>query len=902
MQKPTYSKLQRLGVKTMLATSVLAGAVSTALPLMQSGTAVVYANTGRDVSAQITSTGTINNLNPKPSGSVNTGFRVESRVTGDVKEGDYVDFFFENVPANAISGQKITDGGGAHIGTLKVTATTTAFDKQVKAPLSEKQALNARGTNTVVRFTFGPGVNGKRDVMFAFIGEENQTLTVVSKDKEITQNIYKGATPNGAPIATNKLTIAASESKNPTESKLTIVPDKDIHFDGDTYTPKQLFLNIQSAAEKPITRGSKLTISLPADSSIRFDQAKLASVVGKNLVGTQTRSYFGDLPSNANNVVVFANMDDVNFKVAGVTANKLTLEAQEDIRRDATFSIGFKDSFALTGVNAKTLDEAHSRYKGVKYFTTVTSPDGAKLGADHNVVDGYLNIFGASTAGALNNKYSDVRMEYRLKKDDTVLWGSEFVARTKRVGTQYDATANQKQEVVWENGRKFRPTGEVKGAVKGQVAETVTTLVQYFEEVTGNVTVKSQTEGGLVLEGPAPVVTNAPLNSNYSAPEPKSVISHGGKQYRLKTKATLTGKVTEAPIELTHIYEEVNTQGGQVTVRSVEKGTNKVLIPSAVLFDNKQIGEDYAAPDAPRMIFVDGKSYLYTDTTNNKTGRITAQPIEITHTYKEVTSSVHKVSVDENGDVLVPLAPVVEDAPIGSGYNAGNPDAILKVNGKTYKYVETTGDLNGQVEEKPKTITNHYKEIKGSVTVTIEEEGGNVLVPKETVISDKPVDDPYKVDEPKEMITVGGKTYKFVRSTANKEGQIIEGVIDVVHTYKEIKGSVTVESVSTTGEVLIKKETVLDGKPVGDKYETATPTPTITVGNKTYKYVRSTPNTKGDIIEGVIDVVHTYEEVKDALPNTGGKVGISTMLAAGLLGLLALVGLGSLVVKFRKKA
>lgn len=327
--------------------------------------------------------------------------------------------------------------------------------------------------------------------------------------------------------------------------------------------------------------------------------------------------------------------------------------------------------------------------------------------------------------------------------------------------------------------------------------------------------------------------------------------------------------------------------GEAVSATSVELGTGKVLKRPEVVVQGKEVGDEYAL-NADQIIMVDGKSYKYVDSTNNRVGRIGTSPVLVTHTYQEVQGTVSHIS--KAGDkILVPMAPVVTGAAVGSTYTINQPAAMLKDEaGRTYKYINSDGPLTGAVEEKPKVITHNYEEVSGSVVVEIRDDKGTLLTSSKPH-DNKPVGDKYTTDNPETIIRHGGKTYKFVSSTPNTTGDIIEGQITVVHTYKEIQGSVTVTSIIEGGEVLEPKATVVDGQPVGDNYETAAPQSIIFKNGKTYKYVSSTDNTKGVLIEGTIDVVHTYVEVKELLPNTGAAIGLTGFLGVGILSGLGLV-------------
>ncbi|MCK3941974.1 LPXTG cell wall anchor domain-containing protein [Streptococcus suis] len=133
------------------------------------------------------------------------------------------------------------------------------------------------------------------------------------------------------------------------------------------------------------------------------------------------------------------------------------------------------------------------------------------------------------------------------------------------------------------------------------------------------------------------------------------------------------------------------------------------------------------------------------------------------------------------------------------------------------------------------------------------------------------------------MTTEDGKTYKLVpnATTGEENGTITSGEDkQVTYVYEEVKGSVVVNYISTTGEELQAQVVDTPESSTGTEYDTTDVKPeTITTKDgRTFKLVpKMTQGTeKGEVVPGVTEVTYVYEEVKGDVVvnyvNTDGKV------------------------------
>ncbi|MGV3089551.1 MucBP domain-containing protein, partial [Streptococcus suis] len=133
------------------------------------------------------------------------------------------------------------------------------------------------------------------------------------------------------------------------------------------------------------------------------------------------------------------------------------------------------------------------------------------------------------------------------------------------------------------------------------------------------------------------------------------------------------------------------------------------------------------------------------------------------------------------------------------------------------------------------------------------------------------------------ITTEDGKTYELIPAATIgiEEGTVEAGkTTEVTYVYKEVKGSVVVNYISTTGEELQAQVVDTPESSTGTEYDTTDVKPeTITTKDgRTFKLVpKMTQGTeKGEVVPGVTEVTYVYEEVKGDVVvnyvNTDGKV------------------------------
>ncbi|MGT2675547.1 MucBP domain-containing protein, partial [Streptococcus rupicaprae] len=440
-------------------------------------------------------------------------------------------------------------------------------------------------------------------------------------------------------------------------------------------------------------------------------------------------------------------------------------------------------------------------------------------------------------------KTGDVNVHYHIvDKEGTILTPNavpkETVVSEAAAGSNYDATSKKKSEIKLNEKTYTLVTPETSekpytdgASEKGQVEADKTKVVNYYyveQPTTGNVEVK------------------------YFALENGKSTPLSGTAEGLKDKTTVN-------------TVEVDTKDG----KEGDKYDTKDLRPTSITDSNGV------------------KWVLSTDDTggDDEEGLVEAGKTKVVEYYytKEPakTGSVVINYVDVDGNVLQPQHTDTKDAPVGNDYNAaeGNekPSKIEK-DGKTYvlapagnyaigevrddsslhattqdAYKAAVDTVEGKIIPGQRAVTYVYKledepeapKPTGNVTVEHITTTGEVLKPEAPVFSEnQPVGTTYTTQNETELTGKDGKVYVFKEhksDSAPTTGTVTEGPQKVVYVY-ELKpeapkptGNVTVEHITTTGEVLKPEAPVFsENQPVGTTYTTQNETELTGKDGKVY--------------------------------------------------------------------
>uniref|UniRef100_UPI0037576714 MucBP domain-containing protein n=1 Tax=Streptococcus suis TaxID=1307 RepID=UPI0037576714 len=464
-------------------------------------------------------------------------------------------------------------------------------------------------------------------------------------------------------------------------------------------------------------------------------------------------------------------------------------------------------------------------------------------------------------------------------------------------GSTYDTTDLKPNTITTTDGKVYRLVpAATKGDETGEVVSGETKEVTYvYQLVKGDVVVHYvDTDGNTI----AADVTDTPTSVTGTAYDtkdnkPAKITAADGTVYYYQkvdaNSASETGKVVEGTTEVTYIYEKA----GSVTVNYVT--TDGTVIKSPVKDEeNAEPGKSYSTEDnKPETITTeDGKTYrlVPNKTTGEETGTVTSgEDKQVTYVYEEVKGNVVVEYYNTAGEKI---ATDVEDTPAsstGTAYTTldNKPETITAADGTVYYYKEVKADSaaeTGDVVEGTTTVKYVYEQAGNVVVNYITEDGTPIKKPVNDETNAKPGTEYNTTDnKPTTITTEDGKTYELIPTATigNETGDVEAGkTTEVTYVYKEVKGSVVVNYVTTDGTVL--------QAPVTDTPETSTGTPYDTTDNKpetittkdgkTYKLVpKLTQGSEtGDVVPGVTQVTYVYEEVKGDVVvnyvNTAGEV------------------------------
>ncbi|MBL6439600.1 MucBP domain-containing protein [Streptococcus suis] len=424
--------------------------------------------------------------------------------------------------------------------------------------------------------------------------------------------------------------------------------------------------------------------------------------------------------------------------------------------------------------------------------------------------------------------------------------------------------------------------------------------VVYFKENPkyGDVVVNYVNTDGKVIATPVVDTNDALVGTDYSTADrvPEKIVEdttgdvYYYKEIKAEDAAKETGKVVEGTTEVTYVYE----QAGNVVV-------NYTLADGTVIKDpvndetNAKPGSPYDTKDnKPETITTtDGKVYKLVPaaTIGNETGDVEAgKTTEVTYIYEEVVSDVVVEYYDTEGNVIAKTVTDTDDASVGTVYNTdedNRPATITTDDGTVYYYQEvkdTSAPTTGKVAETTTTVQYVYEKAGNVVVNYIAEDGTVIKQPVNDETNAKPGTEYNTTDnKPTTITTEDGKTYELIpTATVGTENGTVEAgkTTEVTYVYKEVKGSVVVNYVTTDGTVLQAPVTDTPETSTGTPYDTTDVKPeTITTADgKTYKLVPALTkgSETGDVVPGVTEVTYVYEEVKGDVVvnyvNTDGKV------------------------------
>ncbi|HEM5648074.1 TPA: MucBP domain-containing protein [Streptococcus suis] len=483
-----------------------------------------------------------------------------------------------------------------------------------------------------------------------------------------------------------------------------------------------------------------------------------------------------------------------------------------------------------------------------------------------------------------------------ITTDGTVIQAPVNDTTNASTGTTYDTTDNKPTTITTADGKSYRLVPALTiGNEKGEVVVGTTEVTYVYEEIKGDVVVNYVNTDGEVIAAQVVDTKTTSTGTAYDTTDhkPNKITTETDDVYYYKevqAGSNETGKVVEGTTEVTYVYEKA----GNVVV-------NYTLADGTVIKDpvndetNAEPGSTYTTTDnKPETITTaDGKVYKLVPaaTVGNEAGQVEAgKTIEVTYIYEEVKSDVVVEYYDTEGNVIAKTVTDTDDASVGTVYNTdedNRPETITTADGTVYYYKEvkdSSAPTTGKVAETTTTVQYVYEKAGNVVVNYIAEDGTVIKAPVNDETNAKPGTEYNTADnKPTTITTEDGKTYELIPTATigTEEGNVEAGkTTEVTYVYKEVKGSVVVNYVTTDGTVLQAPVTDTPETSTGTAYDTTDnkPTTITTADGKTYRLVPklTVGNEDGTVVAGVTEITYVYEEVKGDVVvnyvNTDGKV------------------------------
>lgn len=634
-------------------------------------TAVATTATTEPKAVESTTTATISTSTEvdgvSPSDAGRYSYDVSTTLTGDVKEGDYVEYTFENLPHGGLDGKSVTISDGTVIGTLSKVSDTNARTVEMNGTDSQKQSLEVGSYDSVYRVVFHNTVENLQNISYSFgLINGNNVWTYVAENTPITSSI----SANGTEVASYTTTIKGAMKETQTKSALYQSSSQ------ATYTTTgvdgtRLNFNVRNANEVPISAGDTLTATLPADAGIVFDvnSVKVGQIVTIQDVGSKN-----DLATVNDNGVLLFDDSKYRFEVVSVSENEITYKALDSFSAvDGRYG-GLYTKFIVT--DESVIDLANNQLKILSYTSTLTGTDGAVKSEVTEAMT--IPITGTKIdASAIQVPRADVDVVY-VSDSGEILEAQSKVLDDVKVGTEYTTVAKT------FDGYKLKETPS-NATGTSSIEDTLVTYV--YVKNTGSVFEDNFIEGTTTkLTDTVTVVSKASVGSAYDSSAQEEVITLAdGKSYKLVSKATnSTGKVAEMDIYLANYYSEIK---GSVVVKYVDTAGNTI---SEDMVDTKDssTGVSYDTTDnKPTMILVKNAGETVTafafkeisEETSAETGKVVAGETVVTYVYEEVAIVPVKDVLNKDGEsvdggkatVGDVLTFVLDGSPISDGIQGG---------------------------------------------------------------------------------------------------------------------------------------------------------------------------------------------------------------------------------------
>ena len=280
------------------------------------------------------------------------------------------------------------------------------------------------------------------------------------------------------------------------------------------------------------------------------------------------------------------------------------------------------------------------------------------------------------------------------------------------------------------------------------------------------------------------------------------------------------------PLEKIFYYKKNVT----IKVIGIVDGTDEILYT-----DNINGLEDNPYTTEPKK--VDGYDLIKIPT--NKDGKLIPDGEDVIYVYSKIAGPLVVKYIDN--DTKEVLDSYTKNGHVGDDYVTSKKDF------ENYKFLRYEGSEVGQLKATEQEVDYYYEKLKGNVVVIYEYKDGKVLLEQNMT---------GRVGDPFETVEEEFPQYVVIQRPEKKDGNYINGTIELKYILDDPKGTIVVNFIDTEGNPLAT--TVYDEDYVGEKFYLEAP--------EIEGYTRITDSiVDKDFIDGEIVVDIVYEKIPDPI-------------------------------------
>ena len=414
-----------------------------------------------------------------------------------------------------------------------------------------------------------------------------------------------------------------------------------------------------------------------------------------------------------------------------------------------------------------------------KYNYDSSDKETLTIGLDNS--QNVINLYYTKKDARLVVKYVDELTNQEISTRDTI---------TGKIDDEYTTNAKDIQDYVLTRN---------SGNTTGDLTEDEITVIYYYRHNSAGV-----------------VVNHLDVNTNLSIADQEIIEGKEGDSYTTHEKEIdvydlVTNRYPENATgtmkkELT-IVNYYYVKKTKVTAKYVDKNSNKEIADSEVINGHEK--------DSYTTETKDIENYVLVEEPENKSGTMTAEPIEVIYYYVQISAGVIEKHIDEfTNEVL--------DSKTYQG-NEGDTYTTSSKEFEGYDLDNTKLPTNatGTMSKDPIEVKYYYKYKTNVITKYVDKITGEEIVPSITTngyVGDEYQTEKKEYDEEKEE-TLPFKDYTLTQLPDNANGEMTKAQITVIYYYVHNSAGVKVNHYDViTGEKLAEEEIIKGHE--GDSYET----------------------------------------------------------------------------------